>query len=222
MSFGVRVWRFKSQLLARLSCQSWGKWLIKPKLISIMLFLVGSMSWLMRLQGERAPRPQLAIMGPPMKMIFWHHFKGALVSLYFHITSVMSTNGLGQEVNKVRERLAHVDVPAELMRQPAPPLKASGNPLPAHRTPRFTQGRGFQQGGREKTKNICFSPWTHQIHDKTLVNESKKIYYSQEQGNRWSASSSYDYSKLLVTIQTWRGRWLNAVSCMALLSLRLI
>lgn len=102
-----------------------------------------------------------------------------------------------------------------------PPLKASGN-LPAHRTPRFTQGRGFQQGGREKTKNICFSPWTHQIHDKTLVNESKKIYYSQEQGNRWSASSSYDYSKLLVTIQTWRGRWLNAVSCMALLSLRLI
>lgn len=79
------------------------------------------MSWLMRLQGERAPRPQLAIMGPPMKMIFWHHFKGALVSLYFHITSEMSTNGLGQEVNKVRERLAHLDVPAELMRQPAPP-----------------------------------------------------------------------------------------------------
>lgn len=89
---------------------------------------------------------------------FWHHLKGAFVSLYFHITSVMSTNGLGQEVNKVRERLAHLDVPAELMRPPPPPRSKPvvTRYLPTARLASFTQGRGFQQGGREKTKKHLF------------------------------------------------------------------
>lgn len=119
------------------------------------------MSWLMRLQGGRAPRPQLAIVGPPMKMIFWHHFKGAL-SLYFHITSVMSTNGLGQEVNKVRERLAHLDVPAELMRPPPPPPPPRSKPvvtryLPTARLASHRDEDSSKGGERKNKKHLFFA-----------------------------------------------------------------
>lgn len=146
-----------------------------------------------------------------------------------HIKSVMSTNGVwpGRKQNtrtfgpNLKSRWANVP------HLPISNSKLVGNPLPAHKTPApFTTGTGIpterEAGGMEGgSENICFSQWTHQIHDKTL-SESKKIDYSQEQGNRWSASSSYDYSKLLDAIQTRRGRWLNAVSCVALVSLCLI
>lgn len=177
--------------------------------------------------GERASWPQLAINygGHRWKWFLASLEKGSCVPLFTSLQWCQLVE-FGQEVNKIRERLAQPWSLAELM-WPPPLFKASGNPLPADNVPAsFTAGTMIpterkEGGGGRGSENICFSRWTHQIHDKTL-SESKKIYYSQEQGNRWSASSSYDYSKLLVAIQTWRGRWLNAVSCMALVSLRLI
>lgn len=80
------------------------------------------------------------------------------MSLYFHITSEMSTNGLGQEVNKVRERLAHLDVPAELMRPPPPRSKpVVTRYLPTGRLASH-RDEDSSKGGEKKQKNICFSP----------------------------------------------------------------
>lgn len=111
--------------------------------------------------GERASNRNSPSLGPPMKIIFLAPLEKS--SCVPHITSVMSTIGLGQEVNKVRERLAHLDVPAELMRPlPLPPFKASGSLLPAHSTPCFihTETRipaeGSWRGGEKKQNTSVF------------------------------------------------------------------
>lgn len=111
--------------------------------------------------GERASWPQLTInyVGHRQKWFLASLERGSCVPLLTSRQWCQLTE-FGQEVNKIRERLAQPWSLAEQMCPPPPPFKASGNLLPAHNTPAsFTAGTRIpteREEGRQGQKTSVF------------------------------------------------------------------